>query len=133
MFKIANEYANRVKELSSNDKIYRKTIEDILKSLNNGKNQVFNEMLKYSRSTAIADIIAAVFSSMLNNRFFVTNINVGALPTIIKDSKGGNTAFHNSRPITVSETLSTVLEIFVMIDINRNIKLTGLTVFSIFI
>jgi hypothetical protein len=127
MLDIVNKYADKVRQLKTNYNIDKRIIEEILKNLKNGKkvgkNRISNEMLKYSRHTQISSIVASMFSSMLNQGYCPRNINVGAITTIIKDAKGDNTAFDNSRPITVSETMSMILEMFIMIDINKHIKL----------
>jgi hypothetical protein len=124
---IVNEYMNKVKLMKTDYKVDRNTIISIIKKLKNGKkpgkNKISNEMFKYSTMTLVPDIIASVFTSMLNNCYCVKNINVGAITTIIKDSKGETTSFDNSRPITISESISMILEIFMMIDIDRKLKL----------
>ena len=46
--------------------------------------------------------------------YFPKNLNVGTIRTIIKDSSLSNTTLDNTRPITLSEVLSNILESYVL-------------------
>ncbi len=102
-------------------------VRDALKSLKNnkcaGKSGVSNELLKYSRDTQISEVVRTILESMLNGCFCSTNINIGYIITIIKDATGNPKDSDNTRPITISETISMVLEEMVMRDVLRKCKL----------
>jgi hypothetical protein len=127
MSKVNEDYVKLVKSIDSQYHVDSGVIEDILKKLSNnkksGKNGLSNEVYKYSRCTGVSNIIANIIESMINGGFCTNNINIGIIITIIKDVNGCQKNFDNTRPITVSETISMVLEELVMRDIARKCNL----------
>jgi hypothetical protein len=126
MEEVINLYEQKIKASKAHYPICADTIESILKDLKNnkcpGKNKITNEMLKYSR-THISGILKAVFESMINGCFCPNNINISFILTIIKDPKGNPTCIDNTRPITISEPISMILEELVMRDVARKCTL----------
>jgi hypothetical protein len=123
MNKIVNEYADKVKCSNTKYTVSEDIIVDVLKNLKNnkkaGKNGVSNEMFKYARETPISKILTNILEAMLNGGFCTENANVGIIITIIKDANGCPKNVDNTRPITVSEVFSMVLEHLVMRDVSR--------------
>jgi hypothetical protein len=138
MKKVVSEYVVIVKNSSVKYCVHESVIESILKDLKNnkkpGKNGVSNEMLKYSRNTPVTSIIANLLESMINGGYCPDNINIGYITTIIKDASGCHRDFNNTRPITISETISMILEELIMRDILNKAELNkhqfGFTKFS---
>ena len=94
--------------------IHPNTISEHMWALKNNKKAGFsgarNELFRHAKETTLADEIAELFEMIINNGLLVKNMNIGLVSTIIKDSKGSKTDINNSRPIIVSETLSTLFE-----------------------
>jgi hypothetical protein len=125
---IISQYISKIKNSNSDVKISNELIEGIIKGLKNkkkpGKNGVSNEMLKNSCSTQVPNILANLFESLINGFYCPKNINIGIIITIIKNSEGCNRSFDNSRPITISEPISMVLESVIINDFSRRGKLS---------
>jgi hypothetical protein len=118
MQKIVENYTKLISTKKSKFKVERNKIYDILHKLKNNKtggfNGLTNEMFKYGRETLLTEIIANLFESIIRGGFFPKNLNIGLICTIIKDPTLSNQALDNTRPITLSEVLSIVLEIFIL-------------------
>jgi hypothetical protein len=115
---IVTKYSNLVKSKRSRFKVEKKIIYDILHNLKNNKtgglNGITNEMYKYGRDTDLTCIIANLFKSIIRGGYFPNNLNIGLICTIIKDPTLSNQTIDNTRPITLSEVLSVVLENFIL-------------------
>jgi hypothetical protein len=109
-----DKYEKLVKKKISKFKVKASQIEKILKDLKNkktpGLNGCTNEMFKYGIGTKLSKIIANLFQCIIRGGFFPDNLNIGLICTIIKDSAGDNQVIENTRPITLSEVLSIILE-----------------------
>jgi hypothetical protein len=123
MNSIITEYADKVKRSKTKYTVSEEIIVEVLKNLKNnkkaGKNGVSNEMFKYARDTPISKILTNILEAMLNGGFCTENVNIGIIITIIKDANGCPKNIDNTRPITVSEVFSMVLEDLVMRDVSR--------------
>ena len=79
-----------------------------------GYSGLTNEMFKYGRDTPLTGVMANLFESIMRGGFFPKNMNIGLICTIIKDPTMSNDSLDNTRPITLSEVLSVVLESFIL-------------------
>lgn len=110
--RIVNKYKEFVSMRLGRVVIHPNTISEHMWALKNNKKAGFsgarNELFRHAKETTLADEIAELFEMIINNGLLVKNMNIGLVSTIIKDSKGSKTDINNSRPIIVSETLSTL-------------------------
>jgi hypothetical protein len=53
-----------------------------------------------------------------------TNFNIGKIVPIIKDPRGDYSSVNNIRPITLSDTLATIFEIYFFLKLNATIDLS---------
>jgi hypothetical protein len=118
MKSVIDKYTNLLLKKKSKFKVDPKKIYDILRGLKNkkaaGLNGLTNELFKYGRDTILTKVIANLFESIIRGGFFPKNLNVGLICTIVKDPSQSNQSMDNTRPITLSEVLSIVLENFVL-------------------
>jgi hypothetical protein len=118
MFTIVEKYCKLIKSKKSKFRVDEKVIYEILHNLKNNKasglNGIKNEMFKYGRDTTLTTIITRLFQNIIRGGFFPRNLNIGLICTIIKDATGSNQSLDNIRPITLSETLSIILENFIL-------------------
>jgi hypothetical protein len=127
MRSVIEVYENNVRASNIRYPVLTGTIIDILKALKNnkspGKSKTCNEMFKYAAEAGVGEILKIIFESMLNGCFCTNNINIGYIITILKDPQGCQKTVDNTRPITISEPISMVLEELVMRDVLRKCKL----------
>jgi hypothetical protein len=83
-----------------------------------GHSKTTNEMFKYSTDTMVPFVISKILENMLNNHYCPSELNIGVITTIIKDSKASCQEISNTRPITLSDPLSNVIEMLVLENIN---------------
>jgi hypothetical protein len=84
-----------------------------------GHSKTTNEMFKYSTDTMVPFVISKILENMLNNHYCPGELNIGVITTIIKDSKASCQEISNTRPITLSDPLSNVIEMLVLENINK--------------
>ena len=93
-------------------------VRDILKALPNGKAAgkagIRNEMLKYANNNQITSSLTNLISCIINDKIMPTNMNVGVIVTILKDRAGPNDNIDNTRPITLSDTISGIFEFYLL-------------------
>lgn len=98
-------------------------IKTILKNLRNGKaigmNGVSNEMFKYASDTQLSELLAPLFNHIINYDIIPTNLNIGMIKPIKKDSKRNDNDLNNIRPITISDTISNIYEHVLMAKIEE--------------
>ncbi len=108
------KYKEMVEKKSKRHIVVIKNIRNILNNLKNNKsrgyNGISNEMFKHSIQTVIPIMITSIISSMINKGFCTENANKGVIITIIKNPTECNQQLTNSRPITLSETISIIIE-----------------------
>lgn len=101
------------KEKVSQDKIY-----EIMGELRNNKKAGFNglenELYKYGRETKLTSIITRLIEKYINMGIMLSNLNVGLVCPIIKDENGSQTDKENTRPITISETIASIYERYIL-------------------
>jgi hypothetical protein len=96
---------------------------EILKSLKNnkavGKQGISNEMFKYARKTFLSNFLSTLITKLINYSLMPACMNIGVLITILKNNSGDNTDIDNTRPITISDTISTVFEKYILKRLKR--------------
>ena len=106
-------------------KLSRSTIKRIIKSLSNikspGISGTTNEMIKYG-GAELTNIITDALELMINYRYIPKELTVGLIFPIVKDPKKDVTDINNTRPITVSETITAILEKYLLEVINAEIN-----------
>ena len=65
--------------------------------------------------------IAKYLQLIINSKFVPTNFNVGKIVPIIKDVRGDLSSLDNVRPITLSDTLATIFELYFLEKLNQKI------------
>jgi hypothetical protein len=122
---IVEKYASYVKSKTIKSKVKVSDIVRILKNLKNrkkgGLNSTSNEMFKYGSETLLPKVIAALFENIIRGGFFPNNLNIGLIVTIIKNPGESNSSMDNTRPITLSEVLSVILEHYLLIFIHKRV------------
>jgi hypothetical protein len=125
MLEVVEKYAKLIKKHKINTRVKCDVIVRILKNLKNNKkgghNGCTNEMYKYGVTTELPKVIANLFENIIRGGFFPNNLNIGQICTIIKDSTVSNKEIDNTRPITLSEVLSIILEHFMLTHIHKRI------------
>jgi hypothetical protein len=123
MKKIVEKYTNLVKKKKSKCKVKTSQIISIIKKLKNRKRGGFNgesnEMYKYGILSLLPRVIAILFENIIRGGFFPDNLNIGLIITIIKNPAESNSSMDNTRPITLSEVLSVILEHYLLIFIHK--------------
>jgi hypothetical protein len=123
MAKVVQQYAKIVAKKSKKVKISPKRIREILLKLKNNKapghSKTTNEMFKYCADTMVPFVISKILENMLNNHYCPGELNIGVITTIIKDSKASCQEISNTRPITLSDPLSNVIEMLILENINK--------------
>ena len=113
---VMREY-NRLKNLRGNHIVDEEEICNILKSLRNNKAVghlgVSNEMIKYARSEFVPKILTQIMNVAINTNTMPECFNVGLLTPIIKDEFGDTSCLNNIRPITISDTIANVFELYI--------------------
>jgi hypothetical protein len=99
----------------------------IMKNLRNNKSPgvkgIKNEYYKYGHNTDLPIIIAKYLQLIINSKAVPTNFNIGKIVPIIKDVRGDLSSLDNIRPITLSDTLATIFELYFLEKLNQRIKL----------
>jgi hypothetical protein len=123
-------FKNRVSQFKSDndDKIYKddisiETIEEIIKDLNSGKaigiNKCSNEMFKNTKSKIFVKLLSKFFSKILNTGIFPDDFNISIIKPLVKDGKKSPNDQSNIRPISISDTICTILEKLLLLEINK--------------
>jgi ADP-dependent phosphofructokinase/glucokinase len=98
----------------------------ILKQLQNNKSMghmgVINEMVKYSRGTKMENIITDLIQTIICTGINPNRMNIGRVIPIIKNNQLSNEMLSNIRPITISDTMSNILEKYLLEKINVDSK-----------
>jgi hypothetical protein len=120
-------YENKINlALEPEEEIDREMMSRLIKTLKNGKapgyHGVTNEMLKYADSTILCEIICQLIEAMLKFGRVPTNINIGLIKPIIKDVNKNHSDLTNTRPITISDTISNLLESYILEKVLANVK-----------
>lgn len=68
---------------------------------------------------ALAIVVCAIITKIVNLSYAPRNLNIGIVFPIIKDSKKSANDINNTRPITISDTLATIFEKYMLEVINN--------------
>jgi len=123
-------YVNRVDEFKKENIniIYKEeitvdTIENVIKDLKVGKaigiNKCSNEMFKYNRNKKFMHLLAKFYTTTINYGLLPDNFNISIIKPLVKDSKKSPNDQNNIRPISISDTICTILEKLLLIEINN--------------
>lgn len=110
-------YYDRIVSTECKQLCQLKDTQRIIRSLKNGKTPglsgVSNEMLKYA-GPRLAILITHIINGCLSKRYVPTIINVGVMLPILKDQKKSNKDLDNTRPLTLSESIATIIEKYLL-------------------
>jgi len=99
------------------------TIEMVIKDLNNnkaiGNKKASNEMFKNTRSKNFINLLAKFFTVTIQYGVLPNDFNVSIIKPLVKDSKKATDDQNNIRPISVSDTISTIFEKLLLLEINK--------------
>ncbi len=84
---------------------------------------ISNEYFKVASNTCLPKLLAHILETTINNGVQLKNINIGMINTIIKDNTGDHKSIDNTRPITVSETISIIIEIYILKQLQKSLNL----------
>jgi hypothetical protein len=84
---------------------------------------ISNEYFKAASNTNLPNLLAHILETTINYGVQLKNVNIGMINTIIKDNTGDHTSLDNTRPITVSETISVIIEIFILKNLQKSLNL----------
>ena len=125
MKNIIEKYAKLIKNKKIKRKVEPSEIVTIIKKLKNckrgGLNGEHNELYKYGVTSILPYVIATLFENIIRGGYFPNNLNIGLIVTIIKNPAESNNSLDNTRPITLSEVLSVILEHFLLTFIHKRI------------
>lgn len=97
-------------------------IANVIKDLKNnkaiGNMQSSNEMFKHNRSKNLNKLLALFFTKVLQYGTLPENFNISIIKPLVKDGLKSHSDQNNIRPISVSDTISTILEKILLIHIN---------------
>jgi hypothetical protein len=100
-------------------------ITTIIEKMNNNKQEgptgLANETFKYAPKI-ITLYIAYIIFQLMNTIAFNIPFNMGRIIPIIKDPKVSNKSCDNIRPLTISDSMATILEMYLLHFINKQIK-----------
>ncbi len=80
--------------------------------------QSSNEMFKHNRSKNLNKLLALFFTKVLQYGTLPENFNISIIKPLVKDGLKSHSDQNNIRPISVSDTISTILEKILLIHIN---------------
>lgn len=110
------------------DKVYDYKVSEIrlmniIRKLNRNKSVgysgISNEMIKYANNIYSIKILKQIIENYLNYNIKPQFFNIGIIKLLIKDLNGDHDNMSNLRPITVSDTLASILEKILLEDINN--------------
>ena len=112
---VFNEF-QRVKDIKGDFMVDIDEVTGIIRKLKNNKAighlGVSNEMWKYAKTELVGEIMTEILNVIINTNTMPDCLNVGLLVPIIKDVFGDNSSLGNTRPITISDTIANILEIY---------------------
>jgi hypothetical protein len=86
-----------------------------------GNSGVINEMIKYSKGTKMENIIRNLTEVIIGTGITSDRINLGRVIPIIKINQLSNDNLNNIRPITISDSISNILEKYLFKESRKNI------------
>ena len=96
-----------------------------------GMNGLRNELFKYGNDSYLVEYISDMLEKSINNGVILLKFDVGLIRTIIKNKEESNSDINNSRPITLSETLSAIFEEIVRQELKKVERHTQINLVSL--
>ena len=84
-----------------------------------GVSKINNEMFKYG-GARLAILVTHIINCCLTQRYVPACISIGLMFPILKDQKKSNKDLDNTRPLTLSEPLASILEKYLLNKIENN-------------
>lgn len=98
--------------------VNQETIKNIISNLPNGKSTGFAEtnyeMYKYGPIDQLAEILSIIFEKMLKYNVIPYLFNIGKITPVIKNANESNSDINKIRPITISDSLSNIFEMYLL-------------------
>jgi len=114
VIRVNNSILDGIKRRTGNYKIERYLIKKAIRQLKVNKAagiaNIPNECYKYGDIDKISEIISVLFEKIINLRKMPTKLNTGLMTLLVKDDKKPSDDLNNTRPITLSDTISTIFE-----------------------
>jgi hypothetical protein len=118
-------YYDAIKRDKSTQKCNLNTTEKLIRSLKRNKapsvSQINNEEIKFG-GKALAILITQIINCSLSLRYISPIINIGLIFPIVKDQKKSTSDLDNTRPITLSEPISSIIEKYLLLKIEERFE-----------
>jgi hypothetical protein len=118
--KFENENKDKIFE---NVVVTEEMITKAISELNNNKSignmKSSNEMFKHNRSNSFIKLLSVVFTRIFQYGVLPDNFNISIIKPLIKDNLKDHSDQNNIRPISVSDTISTIFEKLMLLFINN--------------
>ena len=115
-------YYNRIINTVCTQSCQLRDIQAIIKKLKNkkapGLSGINNEMIKYG-GARLAILITHIINGCLKMRTIPPHINIGVMLPILKDEKKSNKDLDNTRPLTLSESITSIIENFLLLKLEN--------------
>ena len=116
------KYKNKIEIYKIDKKIMTKILKQLPNNISMGHSGVINEMVKYSRGNKMENIITDLIQTIICTGINPNRMNIGRVIPIIKNNQLSNEMLSNIRPITISDTMSNILEKYLLEKINIDSK-----------
>jgi hypothetical protein len=91
----------------------RRIIQNLPNKKSPGKSGIANESFKYG-GDRIATVMARLIEIYINHKHIPQELNIGIMFPIVKDEKKDPSDFNNTRPITLSECMMSIIEKYIL-------------------
>jgi hypothetical protein len=109
-------------------KVCTNIIKELISSLANNKQPghrgVPNEALKYGTCDELLIMLERFLDAFINSTYMPKCFNIGKIVPIIKDIKGNTSSADNARPLTISDVLDNLIELYSLKIIESDYKLS---------
>ena len=96
---------------------------EIIAELGTGKSvgqvEVSNEMLIYAKSDVLVDCLISLYEKIFRTGIVPSQMNVAIIKPLIKDVNKPWNDISNTRPISISDVFSTILEKLLLQEIEK--------------
>ena len=76
-------------------------------------------MYKFGQNKNVIKLIKIILETIINHDITHDFLNIGILNLLVKDAKAGHDDVNNIRPITISDTLTSIYENILLIELNK--------------
>ena len=87
-----------------------------------GFSSVPNECFKYGQSKNTVKLIKVIIETVINYNIVPKMFNIGIIKLLVKDTMGNPDDPNNIRPITISDTLTSIYEKVLLMELNKGHK-----------